>query len=85
VFSPGNDGLKTNTFFCSDELSEAWRIFTPLLHQIETERIKPIPYKFGTRGPVRYRTLNFNQQPTHAEFFFFLSSTRPRPTNLSAS
>ena len=32
----------------SDELAEAWRIVTPLLHKIETERIKPIPYKFGT-------------------------------------
>lgn len=38
-------------FVRSDELAEAWRIVTPLLHKIETERIKPIPYKFGTRGP----------------------------------
>ncbi|KXJ04243.1 Glucose-6-phosphate 1-dehydrogenase, partial [Exaiptasia diaphana] len=34
-----------------DELEEAWRVFTPLLHQIEKEKIKPIPYKFGSRGP----------------------------------
>nr|CAB3247922.1 glucose-6-phosphate 1-dehydrogenase-like [Phallusia mammillata] len=39
-------------FVRSDELSEAWRIFTPVLHQIEGEKVKPIPYKFGTRGPV---------------------------------
>ncbi|KAH1022974.1 glucose-6-phosphate 1-dehydrogenase isoform X2 [Dendroctonus ponderosae] len=38
-------------FVRSDELSEAWRIFTPLLHQIENERIAPTPYKFGSRGP----------------------------------
>jgi len=38
-------------FVRSDELREAWRIFTPVLHQIEKEKIKPIPYKFGTRGP----------------------------------
>lgn len=31
-------------FVRSDELSEAWRIFTPLLHKIESEKIKPIPY-----------------------------------------
>lgn len=31
-------------FVRSDELSEAWRIFTPLLHRIERERIRPIPY-----------------------------------------
>uniref|UniRef100_A0A6Q2Z981 Glucose-6-phosphate 1-dehydrogenase n=1 Tax=Esox lucius TaxID=8010 RepID=A0A6Q2Z981_ESOLU len=36
----------------SDELREAWRIFTPLLHQIETEKTPPIPYKYGSRGPV---------------------------------
>ena len=33
--------------FFSDELAEAWRIFTPILHQIEKEKIKPIPYIFG--------------------------------------
>lgn len=38
-------------FVRSDELSEAWRIFTPLLHKIEKEKIKPIPYLFGSRGP----------------------------------
>lgn len=38
-------------FVRSDELREAWRIFTPILHQIERERIKPIPYIYGSRGP----------------------------------
>jgi glucose-6-phosphate 1-dehydrogenase len=38
-------------FVRTDELAEAWRIFTPLLHQIEREKIKPIPYVYGTRGP----------------------------------
>ncbi|PNF33729.1 Glucose-6-phosphate 1-dehydrogenase [Cryptotermes secundus] len=38
-------------FVRSDELSEAWRIFTPLLHQIESEKVKPLPYKYGSRGP----------------------------------
>ncbi|CAH3047027.1 unnamed protein product, partial [Porites lobata] len=41
----------------SDELAEAWRIFTPLLHKIEREKIKPIPYKFGSRGPAESDTL----------------------------
>ncbi len=39
-------GIQAN-FVRTDELREAWRIFTPLLHQIEKERIRPIPYKFG--------------------------------------
>ncbi|GFN88750.1 glucose-6-phosphate 1-dehydrogenase [Plakobranchus ocellatus] len=39
-------------FVRSDELSEAWRIFTPLLHHIDQEKPKPIPYKYGSRGPA---------------------------------
>jgi len=38
-------------FVRSDELSEAWRIFTPLLHQIEEEKPTPTKYKYGSRGP----------------------------------
>lgn len=38
-------------FVRSDELSEAWRIFTPLLHLIEREKPEPIKYVYGTRGP----------------------------------
>ncbi|XP_061592199.1 glucose-6-phosphate 1-dehydrogenase-like [Cololabis saira] len=38
-------------FVRSDELREAWRIFTPLLHQIEREKRRPIPYTYGSRGP----------------------------------
>jgi len=39
-------------FVRSDELAEAWRIFTPLLHKIESEKPKPIQYKYGSRGPA---------------------------------
>lgn len=38
-------------FVRSDELREAWRIFTPLLHQIEAAKKQPIPYIYGSRGP----------------------------------
>uniref|UniRef100_A0A0B7AXQ6 Glucose-6-phosphate 1-dehydrogenase n=1 Tax=Arion vulgaris TaxID=1028688 RepID=A0A0B7AXQ6_9EUPU len=38
-------------FVRSDELYEAWRIFTPLLHHIEKDRPKPIEYLYGSRGP----------------------------------
>jgi len=38
-------------FVRSDELAEAWRIFTPLLHDIEKKEIQPIPYQYGSRGP----------------------------------
>ncbi|XP_071960032.1 glucose-6-phosphate 1-dehydrogenase-like isoform X1 [Antedon mediterranea] len=39
-------------FVRSDELAEAWRIFTPLLHKIENDKPKPIEYKYGGRGPA---------------------------------
>ncbi|XP_043984038.1 glucose-6-phosphate 1-dehydrogenase-like isoform X2 [Gambusia affinis] len=39
-------------FVRSDELREAWRIFTPLLQQIEAARRQPIPYTYGSRGPA---------------------------------
>jgi glucose-6-phosphate 1-dehydrogenase len=40
-------------FVRTDELAEAWRIFTPLLNEIESggENVKLIPYKYGSRGP----------------------------------
>ncbi|XP_041093083.1 glucose-6-phosphate 1-dehydrogenase isoform X2 [Polyodon spathula] len=38
-------------FVRSDELREAWRIFTPLLHRIDSEDIRPVPYTYGSRGP----------------------------------
>ena len=37
---------------CSDELDEAWRIWTPVLHAIDGGEVQPIPYPFGSRGPV---------------------------------
>lgn len=46
-------------FVRSDELAAAWAIFTPLLHRLEGgpgyEALgpkAPVPYRFGSRGPV---------------------------------
>jgi glucose-6-phosphate 1-dehydrogenase len=41
-----------NLFVRVDELAAAWRIFTPLLHALESERIEPAVYPFGSRGPT---------------------------------
>ncbi|KAL5286072.1 G6PD family protein [Megaselia abdita] len=38
-------------FVRADELSEAWRIFTPVLKKMEDQRIEPLKYVFGSRGP----------------------------------
>jgi len=40
-----------NLFVRNDELSTAWKIFTPLLHMLENEAIKPYEYVYGSRGP----------------------------------
>ncbi|XP_057982791.1 glucose-6-phosphate 1-dehydrogenase, cytoplasmic isoform-like isoform X2 [Malania oleifera] len=39
-------------FVRRDELKAAWEIFTPLLHRIDDGKLKPIPYKPGSRGPA---------------------------------
>eukprot|EP00049_Salpingoeca_infusionum_P010057 m.170384 g.170384 ORF g.170384 m.170384 type:complete len:517 (+) comp14530_c0_seq1:223-1773(+) len=39
-------------FVRTDELEEAWRIFTPLLKDIDAGKVEPIKYKFGSRGPA---------------------------------
>ena len=44
-------------FVRTDELYEAWRIFTPLLLEIEQKRSKPIHYVYGSRGPEDFDKL----------------------------
>lgn len=41
----------SSAFVRDDELREAWRIFTPLLHAIDDGQLEPVLYKFGSRGP----------------------------------
>ncbi|KAJ1859669.1 Glucose-6-phosphate 1-dehydrogenase [Coemansia sp. RSA 2703] len=60
-----------SNFVRSDELDEAWRIFTPLLHQIETEQIVPLPYEYGSRGPKgvdEFPTERAGYKPTAKEY-----------------
>mmetsp|Transcript_46756 Transcript_46756/g.134668 ORF Transcript_46756/g.134668 Transcript_46756/m.134668 type:complete len:339 (-) Transcript_46756:40-1056(-) len=38
-------------FVGSTELVEAWRIFTPLLDEIDRSRPQPVPYPFGSAAP----------------------------------
>ncbi|KAF8387615.1 hypothetical protein HHK36_026268 [Tetracentron sinense] len=39
-------------FMRSDELAAAWNILTPVLHEIDENKIAPELYEFGGRGPV---------------------------------
>jgi glucose-6-phosphate 1-dehydrogenase len=38
-------------FIRSDELEEAWKLFTPVLQQLEANRVAPESYPYGSRGP----------------------------------
>eukprot|EP00804_Cyclotella_cryptica_P027871 CCRYP_003790-RB/>CCRYP_003790-RB protein AED:0.17 eAED:0.17 QI:2069/0.83/0.85/1/0.5/0.57/7/0/512 len=42
---------KSAAFVRSDELIRAWEIFTPVLHRIDRENVRPHVYKTGSRGP----------------------------------
>lgn len=44
-------------FIRSDELAAAWDVFTPVLHELEKQRIRPQPYDFGSQGPDSAREL----------------------------
>lgn len=46
-----------NLFVRADELEAAWKIFTPLLHQLEAQHIQPLKYTFGSRGPAESEAL----------------------------
>lgn len=39
-------------FIRSDELDAAWALFTPLLKELETKKVAPELYPYGSRGPV---------------------------------
>jgi len=39
-------------FIRKDELAAAWDVYTPVLHALETDNIKPMPYAFGSYGPA---------------------------------
>lgn len=39
-------------FMRSDELEAAWNLLTPLLYEIENNKVAPELYEFGGRGPV---------------------------------
>lgn len=51
LISNAIQGNSTN-FVRKDELDAAWKIFTPLLHQIDSGAVPVYPYVANTRGPI---------------------------------
>jgi glucose-6-phosphate 1-dehydrogenase len=43
---------RKGSFVRDDELRRSWELFTPILHSIERDNVRPHPYKYGTSGPV---------------------------------
>jgi len=41
---------KRSSFVRTDELEESWRVFDPLLREIEEKKVKPITYVYGSKG-----------------------------------
>ncbi|KAJ2480942.1 Glucose-6-phosphate 1-dehydrogenase [Coemansia sp. RSA 2131] len=70
-----------SNFVRSDELDEAWRIFTPLLHQIDSDQVVPLPYEYGSRGPKgvdEFATERAGYKLSSREYHW-----QPRPTSAS--
>ena len=44
---------RSGSFVRDDELRRSWELFTPLLHRIDRENIRPERYIYGSRGPSR--------------------------------
>ncbi|VWU51213.1 glucose-6-phosphate dehydrogenase-6-phosphogluconolactonase [Hepatocystis sp. ex Piliocolobus tephrosceles] len=49
-------GCKKN-FISKEELYESWRIFTPLLNELQEKQIKPLKYPFGSSGPAEVHSM----------------------------
>jgi len=43
---------KQGSFVRDDELRRSWELFTPLLHSIERDNVRPKPYIYGSKGPA---------------------------------
>ena len=67
---------RSASFVRSDELIRSWEIFTPVLHQIENENIRPHTYKLGSRGVSIYLFVAFFTDNRSSLFVTFLSLIR---------
>ena len=60
---------KQSGFVRDDELEAAWKIFTPLLEQLDELKVEPIKYPFGVRGLAQVddlvKTHGFQVQSEH--------------------
>lgn len=67
-----------NLFVRVDELEASWKLFTPLLHKLENEKIKPILYHFGSRGPLESDALSAKYGFLHSRDYKWEKPKTPR-------
>jgi glucose-6-phosphate 1-dehydrogenase len=79
-----------SNFVRDDELDAAWKIFTPILHEIEGKKILPKEYKYGSRGPDelddfvrKYGYDRLGAKVLAVNWIRFFNATRSLPHNLS--
>eukprot|EP00727_Mastigamoeba_balamuthi_P009342 m51a1_g503 putative glucose-6-phosphate dehydrogenase (559) ;mRNA; r:284715-286634 len=76
-------------FVRADELDYAWRIFTPALEQLERERVRPVAYAKGTRGPAEgddlMRTCGFRYTSSSYSWPLAVSPGRSSSTQCPAT
>jgi glucose-6-phosphate 1-dehydrogenase len=65
-------------FVRRDELKAAWEIFTPLLHDIDAGKLKSLPYKPGTRGPVEADDLSTRMGYVQTHGYIWIPPTLSR-------
>lgn len=42
----------SHLFMRSDELAAAWNVLTPIIHEIDQNRVTPELYEAGDKGPI---------------------------------
>lgn len=58
---------KHGSFVRNDELIRSWEIFTPLLHRIDKDNVRPFIYKKGSKGPKEAKDFIFDKCGRYVE------------------
>ncbi|KAJ7507831.1 glucose-6-P dehydrogenase [Mycena galericulata] len=68
-----------SNFVRHDELDVAWKIFTPILHWVDEQRPRPVPYAYGSRGPSELNAFveRYGYQRTSASYEWPVTNLAP--------
>lgn len=74
-----------SAFVRDDELRRAWEIFTPVLHRIEQENIRPIIYPQGSRGPPEADALISQFYKRNEDYVFYDESVERKTEGVTTA